>query len=270
MPAASLTCAVSTLLPLLSVTLALQVLPLMVATPTWVTPSKTAIVVPASAPAIVPVTVRLGWLVAPPGLPIATTGAVVSSVITSAAVVELLPATSLNCAVIDFEPSAPRSPAVTVRLTLPAVMSAAVMVWRHRMRQRRSAQQQLHGVARRNGRIERNRKARRRHIGDAVGMRRAGVRCRRESRRAAGRRRGVEGDSQCRGGRAVAKGIAELRRNLLAAVGPEVARGHRQADAAGGDVRRGDNVASPDAPAPIRPAATAPCRRPPPSNPAPP
>ena len=68
-------------------------------------------------------------MVAPPGLPIATPGAVVSSVITSAAVVEVLPATSLNCAVIDLVPSAPRSPAVTVRLTLPAVMSVAVMVW---------------------------------------------------------------------------------------------------------------------------------------------
>ena len=69
------------------------------------------------------------WLVGPPGLPIATTGAVVSSVITSAAVVEVLPATSLNCAEICLVPSAPRSPAVTVRLTLPAVISAAVMVW---------------------------------------------------------------------------------------------------------------------------------------------
>ena len=128
----------------------------MVATPTWVAPSKTAIVVPASAPAIVPVTVRLGWLVAPPGLPIATTGAVVSSVITSAAVVEVLPATSLNCAVIDLVPSAPRSPAVTLRLTLPAVMSAAVMVWVTGWAKRRTAQQQLHGVAGRHRRIERD------------------------------------------------------------------------------------------------------------------
>ena len=36
---------------------------------------------------------------------------------------------SLSCAAICLLPSAPRSPAVTVRLTLPAVMSAAVMVW---------------------------------------------------------------------------------------------------------------------------------------------
>ena len=55
-------------------------------------------------------------------------GAVVSRVIVSAAVVELLPNASLNCAEICLLPSAPRSPAVTVRLTLPAVMSAAVMV----------------------------------------------------------------------------------------------------------------------------------------------
>ena len=55
-------------------------------------------------------------------------GAVVSSVMVSAAVVELLPKESLNCAEICLLPSAPRSPAVTVRLTLPAVMSAAVTV----------------------------------------------------------------------------------------------------------------------------------------------
>ena len=55
-------------------------------------------------------------------------GAVVSSVTPSAEVVELLPAASVNWAVIDFEPSAPRSPAVTVRLTPPAVTSAAVIV----------------------------------------------------------------------------------------------------------------------------------------------
>jgi len=67
LPAASVTWAVSRLLPLPSVTPALQVPPLMVPTPIWVAPSKMAIVVPASAPAIVPVRVRLGWLSDHPG-----------------------------------------------------------------------------------------------------------------------------------------------------------------------------------------------------------
>ena len=58
----------------------------------------------------------------------ATAGAVVSSVIVSAEVVEELPAASLNFAEIALPPSAPRSPAVTARLTLPAVTSAEVIV----------------------------------------------------------------------------------------------------------------------------------------------
>ncbi|MEO8834552.1 MAG: hypothetical protein ABI407_20270, partial [Bradyrhizobium sp.] len=91
--------------------------------------SNSVTVVPASATSTVPVMVCAAWLVLPPLLPIATTGAVVSRMKLNAAVVELLPATSLNCAVTDLVPSAPRSPAVTVRLTLPALMSAAVMVW---------------------------------------------------------------------------------------------------------------------------------------------
>ncbi len=112
----------------------------------------------------------------------------------------------------------------------------------HRMRQRRTAEQQLNRIAGRNRRIERHREGRRRHIGDAVSMRRPGVRRRGQNRRAAARRGGVERDGQCRGGRAVAKGVAELRRNLLAAVGPEVAGGHRQADAAGRHIGGGDDV----------------------------
>ena len=52
----------------------------------------------------------------------------VSSVTASAEVVEVLPAASENFAEIDLLPSVPRSPAVTVRLTLPAVISADVMV----------------------------------------------------------------------------------------------------------------------------------------------
>ncbi len=73
-------------------------------------------------------------------------------------------------------------------------------------------------------------------------MRRPGVRRRGQNRRAAARRGGVERNNQCRGGRAVAKGVAELRRNLLAAVGAEVAGGHRQRDAAGRHIGWGDDV----------------------------
>ena len=58
---------------------------------------------------------------------IATTGAVVSNVKLTAELIELLPAASLNWAVTSLLPSAPRSPAVTVRLTLPAATSVAVM-----------------------------------------------------------------------------------------------------------------------------------------------
>ena len=91
----------------------------------WVPLSNSVTVAPASP---VPEIVSAGWLVEPPALVIATTGAVVSSVMFSAEVVELLPKVSLSCAETDLLPSAPRSPATTVRLTLPAVTSAAVMV----------------------------------------------------------------------------------------------------------------------------------------------
>src|SRR6202011_2144817 len=134
LPAASLNCAVSALLPVLRVT-GLLVLQLpsswTSAVPTAVAPSKMVTVAPAlaSARSTVPEIVCCAWLVGPPRFLIVTVGAVVSSVMLSAAVVELLPARSLNCAEIALLPSAPRSPATTVRLTLPAVTSAAVMVW---------------------------------------------------------------------------------------------------------------------------------------------
>ena len=156
--------------------------------------------------------------------------------------VELLPATSLNCAVIDLVPSA-----AEVAGGYAQADAAGGDVRRgngvgHRMGQRRTAQQQLHGIAGRHRRIERDGKTRRRHVGDAVGMRGAGIRCRRENRRAAvgavvSRVWSVPRWSSCCQSR-----IAELRHNLLAAVGPEVAGGYAQADAAGGDVRRGDGV----------------------------
>ena len=47
-------------------------------------PSKMVTVAPASATSTVPVMVCAAWLIGPPGLPIATTGAVVSSVKLSA------------------------------------------------------------------------------------------------------------------------------------------------------------------------------------------
>ena len=113
---------------------------------------------------------------------------------------------------------------------------------RHVVRQRRPAEQQLHRVAGRHRRIERDREGRAGDGGDVVGSRGAGVRRRNQVRRAAGRRRGVERDRQRRGGRAVARRIGELRRNRLAAVRPEIARRHRQAHAAGRDVGGSNGV----------------------------
>src|SRR5260370_31226610 len=114
LPARSVTWAVSALLPLLSVTLLLQ-LPLLwtTALPIALAPSRMVTVAPASATSTAPVMVWLAWLVGPPVLVIATVGAVVSSVTLSAAVVEGLPARSLHCAQPDFRPSEPRSPAGT-------------------------------------------------------------------------------------------------------------------------------------------------------------
>src|SRR5215468_5479879 len=82
LPAASLTWAVRTLLPLLSVTLLLQLpLPCTMAVPIGVAPSRIVTVAPASAMSTVPVMVWLAWLVGPPGLVMATVGAVSSTVI---------------------------------------------------------------------------------------------------------------------------------------------------------------------------------------------
>ena len=55
-----------------------------------------------------------------------TEGAVVSNTKSSGALTELLPAVSLNCAIACFLPSAPRSPAITIKLTRPTDTSAAV------------------------------------------------------------------------------------------------------------------------------------------------
>ena len=105
-------------------------------------------------------------------------GAVVSSVMVSAAVVELLPKASL---------SSPRAACchrlevagVTVRLTLPAVMSAADGVG-HRMGQRRAAEQQLHGVA--GHPVEPSATVRSvPSLGDIVALRGPGIRCRRQT-----------------------------------------------------------------------------------------
>ena len=144
---------------------------------------------------------------APPGLVIATTGAVVSSVITSAAVVEVLPATSLNCAKICLVPSAPRSPAVTVRLTLPAGDLGGGNGVGHRMGQRAeppssnctvspAATVGLSAMAK---------------LGDVTSVMPSvcdvpGIRGRREHRRAAARCRGIEGEAE-RGGTGVAEAI---------------------------------------------------------------
>ena len=107
LPAASLTAAVSELLPLLSV---------IVAAPAAVglhdgaahrggMPSRMVTVAPASATSTVPVMVCAAWLVAPPALVIATTGAVVSSVKLSVAV-PVLPKVSVWLATMVCAPSA--------------------------------------------------------------------------------------------------------------------------------------------------------------------
>src|ERR1700761_4731955 len=114
-----------------SVTSALQLPSLPTATvPICVPLSNSVTVEPmaASAAVTLPVIVCVVWSVRPPAVSIATVGGRVSRVKLSEAVVELLPATSVNCAETCLPPSAPRSPAATVRLTLPAVTSAAVMV----------------------------------------------------------------------------------------------------------------------------------------------
>ena len=77
LPARSVTWAVSELVPPPSVTLLLQ-LPLAwtMAVPIDVVPSRIVTVAPASAMSTVPVMVWLVWLVRPPGLVMATVGAV--------------------------------------------------------------------------------------------------------------------------------------------------------------------------------------------------
>jgi len=66
-PAALVSVAVSTLLPLLRVTLVLQLPSLATsAVPTWVVPSSTVTVLPASATSTVPAMGWLVWLVSPP------------------------------------------------------------------------------------------------------------------------------------------------------------------------------------------------------------
>ena len=107
LPAASVTRAVSELLPLDSVTpVAVQVpLACTIAVPTAVVPSRMVTVAPASATSTVPLMVWLAWLVAPPGLVIATTGADVSSVKLSEAE-PVLPKVSVWLATMVCGPSA--------------------------------------------------------------------------------------------------------------------------------------------------------------------
>ena len=70
---------------------------------------------------------------------------------------------------------------------------------------------------------------------------RAGIGANRRADRLA-RRRGVERDHVRRRGRSMARRIGELGRNLLAAVGPEVAGGHRKDDAGRRHLGRGNGV----------------------------
>src|SRR5258707_1635103 len=106
LPARSLTLEVRELLALFRVTLLLQLpLPCTMALPTAVVPSRMVTVAPASATSTVPVMVWVAWLVGPPGLVIATTGAVVSSVKLSEAV-PVLPNVSVWLATMVCGPSA--------------------------------------------------------------------------------------------------------------------------------------------------------------------
>ena len=126
LPARSVTWAVSALLPLLSVTLLVQ-LPLLctMAVPTAVVPSKIVTVVPASATSTVPVMVWFAWLVGPPALVIAMLGAVVSSVKVSEAL-PVLPKLSVWLATMVCDPSA--SPlGVNVHTPWALVVAVAVM-----------------------------------------------------------------------------------------------------------------------------------------------
>src|SRR5258705_13212032 len=75
------------------------------ALPTAVVPSRMVTVAPASATSTVPVMVWVAWLVGPPELVIATTGAVVSSVKLSVAV-PVLPNVSVWLATMVCGPSA--------------------------------------------------------------------------------------------------------------------------------------------------------------------
>src|SRR5258707_4623285 len=75
------------------------------ALPTAVVPSRMVTVAPASATSTVPVMVWVAWLVGPPGLVIATTGAVVSSAKLSVAV-PVLPNVSVWLATMVCGPSA--------------------------------------------------------------------------------------------------------------------------------------------------------------------
>ena len=139
LPAASVTCAVSELLPLpVSVTGMLQ-LPLAAPrrVPSAVAPSKSVTVAPASATSTVPVMVCAAWLVARPLLVIATTGAVVSSVKLSEAV-PVLPKLSVWLATMVWAPSAsplgvndqaPVASAVTVvAMALPSTVKCTTVL----------------------------------------------------------------------------------------------------------------------------------------------
>src|SRR5205823_1308919 len=136
--ARSLTWAVSELLPLLSVTLVLQLpLPWTMALPTWVAPSRMLTVAPASATSTVPEMVWLAWLTGPPALLIAMVGAVVSSVKLNEAW-PVLPKLSVWLATMVWAPSAsplgvndqlPWALAVTVvAIGLPSIVKCTTVL----------------------------------------------------------------------------------------------------------------------------------------------
>ena len=123
---------------------------------------------------------------------------------------------------------------------------------RHVMRQRRAAQQQLHRVAHRNRRIERHLEGRVGHLGDIVAARGARIRPRRQCRRAAARRRRIEGEGEGGGSRDVA---GEIGLPHLDGVGPLRQLGQRSGRWCSSCCRRRASTRpSPRSPCPSAPA----------------
>ena len=98
------------------------------ALPIEVAPSRMVTVAPASPTSTVPVRVTLAWLVGPPALLIATTGAVVSSVNKTGALALLLPVVLVSMATMLWGPSPDRVTLVLHKPPLPTTVVASGVV----------------------------------------------------------------------------------------------------------------------------------------------